>query len=369
MKVKFVVFAVLSALICLSMNSGAEAVDTRDIDIVRQKGVLNQQDFAVIDRFLDEAIKEMVRTKDFTSIGNLRTVIVHRQSDQKQYADKFSESAHKYLTSGLQQALELPPERRIKVIVNLLILIDGLKDLRQADLALAMLKYNNNVIRYWAIHCLTNSGIVKKLNSGGPTNLKNARTITEQLKGQVQSGSSEMMSLMVQFAAEVKIPQSEELLVQIADERIKRYAGWKVKQELLDAAVLNALYGKIAAGGVNKAATARRFGQLYSYVLQRYIKGKQRLSKNQKQQLASVLVETEEKCISKLLGQLQTTIRKAIERDDDSALVAEHNRLLGSGTQAGQLPSKLKYDYGTSGGTKRKAPFALPNPPKPKPTK
>ena len=369
MKVKFVVFAVLLALICLSMNSGAEAVDTRDIDIVRQKGVLNQQDFAVIDRFLDEAIKEMVRTKDFTSIGNLRTVIVQRRSNQKQYAEQFSESAHKHLTSGLQQALELPPERRIKVIVNLLILIDGLKDLRQADLALAMLKYNNNVIRYWAIHCLTNSGIVKKLNSGGPTNLKNARTITEQLKGQVQSGSSEMMSLMVQFAAEVKIPQGEELLVQIADERIKRYAGWKVKQELLDAAVLNALYGKIAAGGVNKAATARRFGQLYSYVLQRYIKGKQRLSKNQKQQLASVLVETEEKCISKLLGQLQTTIRKAIERDDDSALVAEHNRLLGSGTQAGQLPSKLKYDYGTSGGTKRKAPFALPNPPKPKPTK
>ena len=369
MKVKFVVFAVLPAFICLSMDSGAEAVNTRDIDIVRQKAVLNQQDFAVIDRFLDEAIRELVKTKDFTSIGNLRMVIVQRRSDQGQYAEQFSESAHKHLTSGLQQALGLPPERQIKVIVNLLILIDGLEDLRQADLALAMLKYKNTVIRYWAVHCLTNPGIVKQLNSPGPTNLKNARTITAQLKTLVQSGSPEVMSLMTRFAAEVKIPQGEELLVQIADERIKRYAGWKVKHELLDGIVLNALYSKIGTGNVNKAVVARRFGQLYSYVLQRYVKGKQRLSKNQKQQLASVLVDTEEKCISKLLGQPQTTIRKAIERDDDSALVAEHNRLLGGGTQDGQLPTKLKYDYGTSGGTKRTAPFALPNPPKPKPTK
>ena len=87
------------------------------------------------------------------------------------------------------------------------------------------------------------------------------------------------------------------------------------------------------------------------------------MSEIQRQQLASVLVGTEESCIGKLLGKPQTSIKRAVEREDDRALWAEHDRLLGSAAQAGALASKIRFMYGPdSGGKKHNGPFALPKP-------
>ena len=110
---------------------------------------------------------------------------------------------------------------------------------------------------------------------------------------------------------------------------------------------------------------ARRFGQLYSYVFQRYIKGRDVLSDTQKNQLASVLVETEISCISKRLKVTQSVVKNAVEQGDYTALLQEHSRLLGDETKAGQLPLKLNFDYGKGpDGSRRIAPLALPEPPK-----
>ena len=113
----------------------------------------------------------------------------------------------------------------------------------------------------------------------------------------------------------------------------------------------------------NNALVARRFAQLYSYAIQRYLKGQAVLSDTQKGHLASVLVEVQEKCVSRLLGGQHTTFRRAIERDNLPAISDEHNGLLGSGATPGQLPSKLVFDYGTDdAGVKRTAPVPLADP-------
>jgi len=52
-----------------------------------------------------------------------------------------------------------------------------------------------------------------------------------------------------------------------------------------------------------------------------------------------------------------------VENDEYEALMAEHNRLLGDRTQAGQLPEKLNFDYGQGTGGKVTAPVSLPEPP------
>jgi hypothetical protein len=172
---------------------------------------------------------------------------------------------------------------------------------------------------------------------------------------------------MAEFAAEVDIPQGEDLLLQIADMRINKYANWTVDYELLDASVLRLLCNKISSGSLNNPAIARRFGQLYSYAIQRYVKVKERdfLAAAQIGQLASVLVETEDKCIRELLGQRQVVIKRAVERDDVTGLLLEHNRLLGDETRDGELAVKLNFDYGPNpDGNKRTAPLTLPEPPK-----
>jgi len=373
MKIKRVIFGVLIAFLIPAMILRSKAVDTREIEQVRNKQVLNSQDLQIIDDFLAQSVQELVKTRDFTTIARTRTIILSNQSSQGQYAQQFSESAHKYISLGFQQAKEWPQERQFKVILNLLILVDGLKDPRLADLAIAHLKDNNKAIRYWAVRCVTNPGFISKLNPADGAHLRLARRIAEQLKELIDISEPEILALMAEFAAEVKIPEGQDLLLQIADTRIKRYADWTVKYELLDSAILKLLYNKVISTSSNTPAVdsrkagslARRFGQLYSYAMQRYLKGQDFLSNKNKHYLASVLVETEDKCIGKLLGRPQSTIRRAVEQKDYSLLLQEHNRLLGDETREGQLALKLNFDYGTDpSGKKMVAPLTLPNPPK-----
>ena len=373
MKVKSALFIVLTAFLITLTNSPLIAAGTIDIDRVRDKVVLNDQDKKVIDDFLADSVGDILKTRDFTSIAKLRTVILSRQKSnqesQNQYTNQFSESAYKYISEGFQQALILrPQERQTRVIINLLILINGLQDLRLIDLAIEKLKDENMAVRYWAVQSVTNAGILNQLNSDNTSIRKQAQRITEQLQQIVDSSSPEILALIAGFAAGLDIPQADELLLQIADLRIKRYADWTMKYEKLENVILKLLEAKMTlpasstAGRKPAADFARRFAQLYSYVIQRYIKG-ETLDDTQKQYLVTVLIDIEEKCISKFLGQ-QFTIRNAVEGKDMAALEAEHNRLLGSQENTGLLLTKLKFDYGTnSDGSKRNAPLPLPDQP------
>ena len=373
MKIKWVIFAVSVVFLILVMNPGSKAVNTREVDNVRKKAVLDNSDLKIIDDFLAEAINELVRTRDFTAIAQLRTVILSRQSTQSQqgqYAQQFSESARRYIAQGFLDAQKLPRQERITgVTINLLILVDGLKDLGLADQAVPMLKNENMVIRYWAVHSLTNLAIITQLNT--PANSNQAAVFAAKFTEILDTSTPEITALIVRFAAGVKIPQAEQLLCQIADIRIKQYADWTVKHELYDSAVLKFLTSKIppasqsagSTSATSKAAVARCFAQLYSYVIQRYVKGADILNDTQKSHLISVLADVEEKCIGTLLKP-QMTIRRALSGNSMPAILAEHDRLLGSATTPGELPQTLKFDYSTNpGGPKLTAPIPLPDPP------
>jgi len=368
MNVKGWIFAILVVFLVFLTSSRTEAVNTRLIDDVLQKSVLDSQDLQIIDNFIDEAVRELIGTRDFSDIAQIRTVILSRQSNQAQYAEQFSESAYKYISQALQKTARLTPEGyRALLTMNLLILIDGLENPRIAELVIENLKDKNTIIRYWAVHCLTNPNVTKKLNAGGTTNLTLARNIVAELNKIVESSSPETLVLIAKFAGDIKTREAEGLLIQLADTRIKKYAIWTVEYELLDCDILKSLSNKMTTTDLNNSSSttsksnpvAGRFGQLYSYVIQRYLKGQRILSDTQKNQLASVIVETEDKCISKLMGRIHTTIKRAVEENDMNALFQEHNKLLGEERTAGELPSKFNFDYGGS-----TAPLALPEPPK-----
>lgn len=367
MKIKCVVFAMLIAVFASAVDLSRAVINTQGIDAVLKKKALDNTDLFTIDNFLGEAIREIIRPKDWTSTGMARAEILRRRGIQRQYVQQFSESSYKYLLSGMEEASRFPEERRVKVFVNLLILVDGLEDLRLADLAIARLKDKNTIIRYWAAHCITNDAIIKQLNTGGAENVRVARLLIDRLKAVVDGSGPETIALIARFAADINIPQGEELLLQITDMRIKKYTTWTVEYELWDGTLLKLLDSELssASGSSRKVAFAARFGLLYSFAIQRYVKGNEILSETQKQQLASVLVETEDKCIGRILEKPQSIIKKAVEQNDYRRLLEEHNRLLGSSSAAGELPTKLNFDYGTTtDGRKRTAPPALPNYPK-----
>ncbi len=369
MRTKHTIFAVLAAIfLVLAVNPVSEGVDTKAIDAVRNKAVLDSKDRQIIDDFVAQAVAELVKTKDFTSVSRVRSIILRKKSPQPQYAAQFSSSARKYISLGFEQASKLNSEsRQFRAMLNLLILLDGLEDLQLVDLATERLNDANTSICYWAVHSITNAGITEQLNADPAANTKLAVQIVQALEKQLDRCSPEVLPMMVEFAGAVKVGQAEGLLLRIADIRIKQYAEWTVENELMDIAILEALFNKIPSGRTGKSAVARRFAQLYSYAIQRYYIGRDFLTDKQKQHLISVLVETEASHISKLLGeppQLTVKIRRALERNDYTALLLEHNRILGDKTREGQLSLKLKFDYGqNSDGTKRIEPLALSKPP------
>ena len=368
MKVKYTVLTILVAVLVLLIGVKSSAISARsisEIEKVRSKALLDADDSQAIDRFVAEAVRELVNTRDFSSAAKIRTAISSRknsgkQPEQTQYTAQFSESAGKHIPLALEEANDLKPQsRRFKAVLNLLILVNDLEDLRLTNLAMGRLNDENKAIQYWAVHCLANDGIIRQLNSSKAANSKLAKTIVSRLKGLVEHADHEIIAQIAGFAAKLELPEAEQLLLQVADMRIKKYADWTVDNELLDSTILGLLFQKASSSGSGKSAFGRRFGQLYSYVFHRYINGGDSLTALQKHRLSSVLVEVEQSYISPLLGR-QITIKRAVERTDYSALSQEHNKLLGDQTALGQLAEKLDFDYGRdNNNNKRIAPLPL----------
>ena len=347
----------------------AVAIDTRGIEAVRAKKVLEAADLQAIDAFVAQAVSEILNTDDFSSVSSIRSIILansaSNEAGQVQFVQQFSESARKHITAALQKAEGLTqPGRSFKVITNLLMVVNGLANPQLVDIPLKYMDSKNSVISYWAVNCLTNPELVDKLSSARDSDT--VRKIISRLDAVIPTAGPETLGLIASFANSSKSPEAENLLFKVADRRIASYADWSVKHELLDATILQMLSDRMSATNPDKATAGQRFCQLFSYVFQRYIKGADSLSSSHKEQLASVLVETERTSLSKLTGKPQASVKKAIESGDLNALLQEHNNLLGDTSKPGQLLTVLGLDYGKDkSGTAMTQPTQLASPPQP----
>jgi hypothetical protein len=364
-------WAVLAGGLVLALFTVSRAqVDARRLEEILKKEVLAPDDLAVIDAFLSDAVGRLVRTIDFTEVAKYRAVIVSHQGVQAQYAQRFSEAAYREIAGGFEYAASgiSSPERRFKVFTNLLILVSELNDPRLVDLALRRVPQENSTVRYWAIRAATSPPLWDKLSQDRSAASQLAGKVIAACGQVVETSSPEVLHLMAQFAGRNATPAADELLVRIADARMRSYADWTVRNELMDTTILKLLSGRITAGGTANPQLARAFAQLYSFAIQRYLRGVQgnALSETSRSYLGAVLVETEEQCLSKLLGAPQAGVRRAVESGDLNALQAEHDRLLGGPNQAGALLSRLNFGgYGTTGNSR--TPLVLPEPPQGKP--
>ncbi len=370
MKLQRAVFILLVCGLVLAVLEVSKAVvDLRRIEEVMKKEVLTQQDFQVIDEFMNDAVTDMVRATDFTQVSKTRAIILSHQSEHPQYAQQYSESAHRQIAEGIQEArTDIRDERtQFKVIANLLILIDSLKDPRLVDLAVREIPHSNNAVRYWALRASTNPELWAKIGQNQGSAAQLATRIMAACDQIVGSSSAEVLLQVAEFAGRFNTAEATGLLIRVAEVRFGRYADWSVDYELMDSAVLRLLCDKIVAAGTGASdQLARRFAHLYSFAIQRYIKGQNlgRLHETSRNHLLSVLIDAEDKCLGQLLGTPQTTIRRAIEAGDLTALQTESDRLFGTENSAGAIPTKFGFNYGAPGQS-RTAPPILPDPPQP----
>ena len=343
-------------------------VSTGAIDNVREKQVLSDRDFSVIDEFVNNAVDQFLQINNFSSVSRYRAVILSRKSNtqessRQQYESQFYESAQQAIGDALEEAEKIEdPQRRFKVLVNLLVLADGLENPRVSQAAIDFLDSPKKSVRYWAVHCLTNPQVTEELNNNPSDYAGLGDTIISEFEKIVGDCGYETAVLITEFAANYN--QGGELLIKIAKDRLEKYENWNVDNVYFDVELLEGLCKKIVqASGAERNRFARHFSQLYSYAIQRYIKGKDILTNQQKSKLASLIVEIERSCIGKRMQLPQVDIKKAVENNDYTKLWLEHNRLLGDDTKRGRIALAYDFDYGEKpDGTRRTAPLSLSEP-------
>jgi len=376
--------SVLILISVLVLVVAVEAVSTKQIDAVRRKALLDKEvledaDFEVIDSFWEEALAELLLAEDLSEIVRIRNLIFERSGNEEpdQYSVGFIASAKKHLEAAFGRINNWPSDqRKAWVERNLIILTAQLANAELLDFGMRMIGHENTTIRYWAVKSLTNSGIVRHLNSPDFSDTELAVRIIGQLETTAKKETHpEIISLIATFAGQVNEPLAKELLTKIVDLRTQAYANRTVKYELMDAKLLRLLGNEILSqeSRQTKGELGRKFAQLYSYVMQRYILGEGMLNDSSKHQLASVLVEVEQSVLGRLLGRPQSIIKKAVEKilikqmveqKDYSALEREHDSLLGSAAGKGALPVALNFDYGKNAdGTAITGPKKLGPPP------
>jgi hypothetical protein len=357
-------------LFVLVFTAEPRAAGTKSIDQVLNKAVLDEQDKKIIDNFMAASVANLINASDLSSIASLRKAILTKKSSQGQYAQQFSDSAYKYLSEALPKAASLEStERRDIILINLLLLTEELQENRMRLLAVNYIEAESMAVRYEAVRCLNNQELIKKLNSGQRTDTDAAVNIISRMQNVVEKSCPQIIAMIAQISGGINMPAAQAMLIKAADVRIRQYSDWTVQNEFSDITILKMLESKITSGistgdaeatDSSGSAFALRFAQLYSYVIQRYIKGGNFLSDIQKQQLVSVIIETEQKSIFNILGMQSSSMKQAIAKKDLQALQKEHDNLLGSGSSRGLLPSRLGFNYGSTGN----APTSLPDPSK-----
>jgi hypothetical protein len=368
MNLRRAVFTLCVGGLVLSAASVCQAIiDTQLIEGVFKKTTFSQEDSQAIDEFMADAMQDLVGAVDLADVSKTRAIILkYKSNNQAEYVTRYAEAAYKQIEKGLAGAKESQdPAKRSRIAANLLILADAMKDPRFMDLAANAVAEKDPPVRYWAVRIAADPNLWAKLNQNQASAAQLTTKVLAAFNQVAASSTPDVMSLMSSFAGPINNPAADELLTKIADARIKQYSDWTVTYELADVTILRQLSDKIAAGSAAKSQLAKRFAQLYSFAIQRFMKGQMLgvLRDQSRDYLATVLIETEDKCLSKLLGASQGAIRKAVEANNDpKPLQAEHDRLFGGGGQPGVFPAKFSFTYGADGQS-LPAPLPLLDPP------
>ncbi len=372
---KWAVFTVVSVI--LAVGGGAFAADTEGIDDVlasakKTNQALGTLESGIIDNFLAEAFDELLAAEGQAEMVTARLQITFRKGSEKtgHYSSSFVLAVRKQLKDIFGQ-LETwdDPVRLQQVTRNLIILVADMESLVLVDFGIDKLGDDDVIIRYWAVKAISRPAIAAQLNSEMTGDADVADKIVTALDKVAETESyGEILELIVGFAASIDTIKARELLLKFADMRIAAYEDWSVSDEHIDAVLLNGLGAVAAANSVIQKEAGRKFAQLYSYVIQRFISGTDVLSEDSLATLASVIVDVEANAVAKILGRTQRSIRTAVEKKTYPALQREHDDLFGLPGIAGKLPVKLSFDYGKGPSGTLMTPKKLTPPAKPEET-
>ncbi len=363
----------LSCIVLLSVSIVAMAVDTSKVEQVRTQFIQSntQPDKAaeqIIDEFWRKSLDSMMLIEDTSEIVKLRSDLVKQKGDKDLsfYASTYIKIADTHLKSALEAIAgwENNDSKKLRVERNFMILIAELGRMELADLAMTRLKHDDKMVRYWAVRAVTSPRVVSQLISDITRDEKLTLQIITSLGEYIkQYDDAVVLPFIAEFAAGIKNASGNSLLLAIADKRIDAFMKWTVTDEAADAGILKTIGGLVfeTASAATRQELLGRFGQLYSCVVQRYLMGTH-LPAASRDQLVTVICEVEAGVMEKMLPGSTNRFRNELQRAQPIDKVYE--ALFGSSDKAGELSTRMNFDYGKdSSGKSLVCPRPLPAPP------
>lgn len=377
---------VLSALLLIQIAFLPTAVFAADVAgiealMTRSEGAQkapSSADAVVIDSFLADMVDELLSARDVAEAIEARSQIVKYRGWKpglSLYTRSYVLTARRHIQKAFADIKAWPDgshkadDLKTQATRNLTILIARMASIELRQLASGLLDHPDSTTRYWAVKSIAGPAIASQLNSAVTADADAAKAIAGMLQKRLgREKSPEIIGLIADFAARLKGPESTNLLIDVANQRIKSYEAWTVRYELMDAMLLKSLAKAIGdeSSAQRKAMLSRAFCQLYSYVVQRYIMGWDILSLESKSYMVSVILEVESQSLSVLMGRKSDVFKKAVETAAGkglSALQKEHDALLGGSGRTGTLVTRLNFKYNPSSNRTQNAPKKLKAPP------
>lgn len=373
---KLILFVSLVLVLSDRLAFGHSTTDIERVqkNVLEGGGKLTSSDKDVIGGFVKTGLRELLLVEKESEMAGIRLDMVRFAGQTAppepptEYSFAYIKAVKSEIEPVFKQVSGMPgSERKARLELNLMILLSSLKSSELSEFGLPLLSHANAAVKYWAVKTVADKSIAAQLNSEITGDAELQKKIVSGLMGILTDETpAVILDTITEFAGALKGSGGKELLKQVCMLRTKAYENWSVTYELMDAALLNAVAAQVNISDskqLDREELVRMFAQLYSYVIQRYLLGEKVLDSISKLHLAGVMLDVEEKGLSKLMGSRQFEIKQALTQRKNLDLV--HDSILGSTKSAGQLASKITFDYGKGpAGTGPTYPKTLKAPPK-----
>ncbi len=347
------IMKILSCFLGFICMTVAYSASTTEIEALRLRvqdssAELTAPEKGVISKFWSATLDEMLLSDSSKECIEIRKQLAEQKGSGylSHYATTYVAEAKSAIETAFADAQRMEdPQQRQMMVRNLMILTAELKSPDLASLALQRLDSEDVVTRYWAFKTITHPSLAQQLTSDITADEKTTKAILTGLKERLPvETQTQIQKMAIHFCMAFDDPQARDILLLIADRRIKAYRDWSVRDEILDASLLTAL-GNVAMlkPDPDKKVFGHKFAELYALTIQRYLKGKDALTKAQLDQLRTVIAEVDQNVLGKTMG-IKTGILSSLKRK--TGLDREYETLFGDRTRSGQLAALLKFDYG-----------------------
>ncbi len=343
----------LSYLLVFVCMAVAYSVSTTEIETLRSSvqdssAELTASEKGVISKFWSATLDQMMITDSSIECAEIRKQLAEQKGSEylSHYATVYVAEAKTAIEAAFGDAQRMENAQQRQVIErNLMILTAELKSPGLASLALQRLDAEDDVTRYWAFKAVTHPVVIEQLKSDIVGDEKTTQAILTALHKRASiETQAPIQKLVIRFCMAFDDPLARDILLLIADNRIRAYRDWTVSDEVLDVSLLNALgNGAVLREDPDKSIFGHKFAELYALTIQRYLKGKDTLSKEDVGRLLTVIAEVDQSVLGKSMG-IKTGIFLALK--SKRGLEREYETLFGDRRRPGLLAEKFNFDYG-----------------------